>query len=210
MRKRELLDKLFPQFEPSLRELLSEKCTLQEFAAGDSLLKPGQFFRSTILIAHGRIKIYRENEQGQEFFMYDIGPGEACALSLICASKMTSSEIRAQAVEDGVALMVPIALMDELTRDFKTWYYFVLETYRDKFEELLLTIDQIAFKKLDERLENYLSREVRMRNSRHLEISHQQIAAELNSSREVISRLLKKMEQHGVIALYRNSIDWLR
>ncbi|HNK96557.1 MAG TPA: helix-turn-helix domain-containing protein, partial [Chitinophagales bacterium] len=96
---------------------------------------------------------------------------------------------------------------DDLMREYKSWYYFVLETYRSRFEELLVVIDQIAFKHMDERLEHYLFNQFNEYNSRRLEITHQQIANDLSSTREVISRLLKKMEQNGKIKLHRNEIE---
>jgi CRP/FNR family transcriptional regulator len=91
---------------------------------------------------------------------------------------------------------------------YKTWYYFVLETYRSRYEELLVVIDHIAFKDMDQRLFFYLQNQYQKLNVRELKITHSEIAADLNSSREVISRLLKKMEQRGDIFLHRNYIEW--
>jgi CRP/FNR family transcriptional regulator len=109
-----------------------------------------------------------------------------------------------------VAILVPITLMDELMRDHKSWYYFVIETYRSRYEELLSVIDNIAFKSMDERLEVHLKNQHQKLNTRRLTITHQDIARDLTSSREVISRLLKKMEQRGDLVLHRNYIEWLR
>ncbi len=139
--------------------------------------------------------------------MYYIEPGNACALSMICAARNQASEITAVAVEDTQVIQVPLEIMDDLMREYKSWYYFVLETYRSRFEELLIVIDQVAFKHMDERLENYLFRQFTELNTKHLDITHQQIASDLNSTREVISRLLKKMEQNGKIKLHRNEIE---
>lgn len=139
--------------------------------------------------------------------MYYIEPGNACALSMICAARNQASEITAVAVEDTQVIQVPLEIMDDLMREYKSWYYFVLETYRSRFEELLVVIDQIAFKHMDERLEHYLFNQFNEYNSRRLEITHQQIANDLSSTREVISRLLKKMEQNGKIKLHRNEIE---
>jgi CRP/FNR family transcriptional regulator len=154
--------------------------------------------------------LYREGDEGQEFFMYYLQPGNACALSLICATKQETSQIMAKAIEKTTVLVVPIALMDDLMKTYKTWYYFVLETYRNRFEELLNVIDNIAFKAMDERLEFYLDRQYTDLNTRELMITHSQIANDLNSSREVISRLLKKMEQKKLVILHRNHIEYLK
>jgi CRP/FNR family transcriptional regulator len=113
----------------------------------------------------------------------------------------------AKAVKDTEVISIPLAYMDEWMSKYKSWYHFVLETYRSRFEELLVTIDHIAFRAMDERLEFYLKKHVQTLGSNVIPISHQEIADELNSSREVISRLLKKMEQLGKVKLQRNSIE---
>ncbi len=207
---RNYIDELFPQFEPALKDLLTEKAILKSFSAGEILMQTGQYFKSTMLIVEGRVKLYRKGDDGGEFFMYYLEAGNACALSIICATRQQSSEVMAKAVDDTKVLSIPIILMDSLMKDFKTWYYFVMETYRARFEELLLVVDGITFKALDERLVFYLSNQAGKLNTKHLSITHQEIATDLNSSREVISRLLKKMEQKGDLILYRNYIEWLR
>lgn len=201
---------LFPQFESSLKEKLIANARIKTFAAGEVMMQTGQYFRSTMLIAEGRVKLYRQGDDGNEFFMYYIEPGQACALSMICAAKQQTSEVTAKAVDDTVGLLVPIELMDELMKDHKSWYYFVIETYRNRYEELLNMVDQIAFRAMDERLEFYLINQVQVLQVNQLPLTHQQIATDLNSSREVISRLLKKMEQKGMLSLQRNYIHWLQ
>ncbi|WP_298411734.1 Crp/Fnr family transcriptional regulator, partial [Hydrotalea sp.] len=153
------------------------------------------------------LKIFRENEDGGEFLMYYLQPGEACAISLVCASKMEASKVMVKSVEESVIMMVPIQLMDQWMSKYKSWYYYVLETYRNRFEELLLLIDHIAFRNMDERLIFYLKRYSKAHKSNQINLSHQQIADELNSSREVISRLLKKLEQKKLLSLSRNTIE---
>jgi CRP/FNR family transcriptional regulator len=202
------IEQYFPQFEPALKEKLVANCSVKRFKAGELLMSPGQYFRSTMLIVEGRVKLYRQGEEGDEFFLYYIAPGGACALSMICAAKQEASEVMAKTVEDTTALLIPIQLMDELMRDYKSWYYFVLETYRKRYEELLLMVDNIAFKSMDERLEFYLKNQSEKLDTRQLNITHQEIANDLSTSREVISRLLKKMEQRGQLQLHRNFIEW--
>lgn len=204
------IDTLFSAFEPDLKKVLVENGTLKIFAAEEMLMQTGQNMRSTMLIVQGLVKLYREGDEGNEFFMYYLQPGDACALSMICATKQETSEVMAKAVERTVGLLIPISLMDTLMKEYKTWYYFVLETYRDRFEELLTVIDNIAFKSMDERLEFYLEKQFKDLKSRSLTITHGEIANDLNSSREVISRLLKKMEQRGEVILHRNYIQYLK
>ena len=204
------INQFFPQFEPSLKEKLIANCSIKSFEPGEVLMSPGQYFRSTMLIVEGRVKLYRQGEEGNEFFLYYIEPGGACALSMICAARQETSEVMAKSVEKTVALLIPIQLMDELMKEHKTWYYFVLETYRNRYEELLTLVDNIAFKSMDQRLEFYLKQQHEKLQTRQLNITHQEIANDLSTSREVISRLLKKMEQRGDLLLHRNYIEWIR
>lgn len=203
------LDQHFPQFEPALKNILVENVVLKEFGIDEVLMRKGQFFKSTMLLARGLIKLYRQGEDGNEFFMYYIKPGEACALSIICAARQEASEVMAKTVEPTTVLMIPIQLMDTLMKTYTSWYYFVLDTYRQRYEELLSMIDNIAFKSMDERLEFYLKNQQKQLSTKEINLTHQQIANDLNSSREVISRLLKKMEQRGLVKLGRNTIELL-
>jgi CRP/FNR family transcriptional regulator len=200
----------FPQFEPELIKVLNENATLKEFKSGESLMNTGQNMRFTMLVVEGLVKLYREGDDGSDFFMYYIHPGSACALSMICSTKQQTSEIKASAVDKTTVLAIPTTLMDDLMKNYKTWYYFVLETYRSRFEELLVVIDHISFKAMDERLEFYLEKQHHDLNTRKLMLTHQEIANDLNSSREVISRLLKKMEQQNKLVLHRSYIEYLK
>jgi CRP/FNR family transcriptional regulator, anaerobic regulatory protein len=198
---------IFPDFDPSLIELIEKEATLKTFNPGEIIMRTGQFIKSTALIVNGRVKIYREGPDGGEFLMYYLGPGQACAVSMICAIQARSSEITAVAEEETEILLLPIQLMDQLMREHKSWYQFVIQTYRSRFDELLAVVDDVAFRNMDERLEFYLKRYQEKTGKQKIELSHQQIAEDLNSSREVISRLLKKMEQRGLLKLNRNLIE---
>jgi CRP/FNR family transcriptional regulator len=201
------LMQMFPMFEKDLATYLSSIGEIRVFNEGEMLMKTGQFFKSAVLIIRGHVKLYREGEEGNEFFMYYLDPGDACALSMICATRNQASSIMAVADEETEVILIPIQFMDKLMRDFRSWYYFVLETYRNRFEELLSVIDNVAFKNMDERLVWYLKRQAE-KSGNAMNIKHQQIANDLNTSREVVSRLLKKMEKEGMLTLNRNLIDW--
>lgn len=200
---------IFPQFEPGLVELIEKEAVQRTFLAGEIIMRTGQYIKSTALVLEGRVKIYRENSDGGEFLMYYLGPGQACAVTMICAIQSQQSEIMAKAEEDTEVLMIPIQLMDDMMNKYKTWYQFVIMTYRNRFDELLSVIDNVAFRNMDERLEFYLKRHADATGKKMIETSHQQIADDLNSSREVISRLLKKMEQRNLLKLHRNMIELL-
>ena len=203
----QLIEHQYPLLEEALINHIIDAGAYKEFPAEMTLMRRGQYIKSTMLILSGLVKVYREDEEGNEFLMYYLRPGEACALSMVCAARHEASPIMAKTVEDTSAMMIPVELMSAWTNTYKSWYQFVVETYRSRFEELLQTIDSIAFKNMDERLEAYLQKAADMKGSNIISVSHQEIARELNSSREVISRLLKKMEQMGKVVLSRNSIE---
>lgn len=203
------LKQVFPGLEEELYQQIATHATVKSVKAGDTLLRVGQTIRSTMLIASGIIKLYREDDDGNEFFIYHLTPGQACSLSFVCSARSEKSEVLARALTDAEVISLPPELMDKWMTTYKSWYQFVLSSYRNRFESLLQTIDAIAFSTMDERLEFYLKRQVKQFGAT-LNITHQEIANDLNSSREVISRLLKKMEARKMLALHRNSIEWLQ
>jgi CRP/FNR family transcriptional regulator len=121
-----------------------------------------------------------------------------------CPVRNAKSQVMAKAVTETTVIAVPMEYMDQWMHEYKSWYYFVLETYRARIEELLVTIDDIAFRNMDERLLSYMKREQQIHNSSILSINNTEVAEELNSSREVISRLMKKLSEKGMIRLLKN------
>lgn len=202
------LNQYFPQFEEDLKKELIQHATFKEIKQGDKLMQTGKYIKSTILVISGRLKIFRESEEG-EIFIYYLEAGNACALSMLCAQQKRPSEILAQAEQDSIVLLIPIEILENLVPRFKSWYQFVIGTYQSRFEELLNLVDQIAFRSMDERLLNYLEKQRKALQTNQLQITHQAIATDLNSSREVISRLLKKLEQTHRVKLQRNYIELL-
>ena len=204
------IKKIFTSFSTELAKEIEVNATTHSYKTGDIIIRTGQYIKNTVLVISGKIKVYREDENGGEFFMYYLQPGQACAISMICATKNEKSQIMAKVVEDVELIMVPLPLMDKWMMQHRSWYEFVIDTYRSRFEEVLEVIDSIAFRAMDERLEFYLKRHADVCGCKELKLSHQEIASELNTSREVISRLLKKMEQRGIVALHRNNIELLK
>lgn len=209
MLSKETLTKLFPDWEDGLYEAILNEAELKEAKAGTTLLKMGQNIKSAMLVVEGTIKLYHEDETGGEYFMYHLNPGEACAVTLVCNYHHEQSQVLAKAVTDIQYLAIPIEFMEKWLNEFKSWHYFVIKTYRSRYEELLKTIHEIAFKNMDERLEFYILKYVKQFGS-IVNLTHQDIANDLNTSREVISRLLKKMEHNGWIVMNRNSFDWIK
>lgn len=204
-----LLKSKFPGFEEDLITAIIKHATVHEIKSGETLLKVGQTIRSTMLILDGLVKLYREDSEGNEFFIYHLDAGQACSLSMVCAANHETSEVLARAMTDVTVLSIPIVFMEKWMSQYKSWYQFVITSYRSRFEELLKTIDAIAFKNMDDRLAYYLNKQVD-KSGPILKLTHQDIASDLNSSREVISRLLKKMETKNWLIIHRNSLEWIK
>ena len=201
---------LFPDLEEGLQRELQEHGRILEVKAGQTLLQSGQNIRNTMIVLEGLVKLFREDNEGGEFFMYHLHPGDGCALSLICDRTFRTSSVTAKTVTDSVLLVVPLEHTENWMRQYRTWYHFVVGTYRRRYEELLETIDHIAFQNMDERLEFYLRRHRNALQTNVLEMTNTQIAQELNSSREVISRLMKKLAEDGKVRLLKNGIELLK
>jgi CRP/FNR family transcriptional regulator, anaerobic regulatory protein len=161
------------------------------------------------IILSGLVKVSRMEEEGRELFLYFVNPEESCAMTFACCMQGHPSEIRATAEEDVEMLAVPIEAMDEWLAKYPSWKDFVMKTIRNRFNELLKTIDLIAFQNLDQRLVVYLREKAKASGSSLVNLSHEQIAAELATARVVVSRLLKKLERDGKVLLYRNQIKLL-
>ncbi len=202
------IKRLYPDLENELYHEIAEHSTIREFEAGRPILNFGQPVRSSMLILEGTVKLYQRDDEGDEFFIYYLDPGNACAISLVCSQQAEINQVAAQAVSDVVVLSIPLEKMDEWMFKYRTWYSFVIRTYRNRYNELLKTINEIAFKNMDERLEFYLKKQVKQFGTT-IKMTHQEIANDLNSSREVISRLMKKMEKDGWLKIHRNSVEWI-
>lgn len=205
-----LVENNFPLlYELDLKKEISEKSTLMEVPRGTILMDIGSYIKSVPLVVEGTIKIIREDDEGNELLMYFLNSGSTCAMSLTCCMREKTSEIRAIAEEDCIILLIPVDLIDVWLKKYSSWKSYIMETYQHRFEELLQTIDSIAFMNLDERLVKYLKDKSKSLGSSSLNTTHQDVAYDLNSSREVISRLLKILESKGMVRLSRNNIEIL-
>lgn len=183
-----------------------EKAEIRTIEKDEIIIRTGQNIRAAILVIDGLVKIYREDNEGNEYFIYYLDEGKACAISLVCALGKVTSSVKAKAVTESTILIVPPRLVDEWVGKYKSWAQFAIGSYRERFEELLELIDHIAFRRMDEQLVYYLKRYQEKLNTNIVSTSFTEIAAELNSSREVISRLMKKLSERGVVDLQRNQV----
>lgn len=197
------------QFEPQLIEEIHQIATFMEVPEGQDLIQPGQFIKSMPLLLSGSIKIMRPDDEGEELLLYHLEKGDTCAMTMTCCMGNTKSEIHAVTETPAQILMIPIGKMEEWSSKYKSWRNFVFNSYHERMMELLESIDNIAFNNMDERLENYLNDKIKILNSKHIYITHREIANDLHTSRVVVSRLLKKMEINDQIKLHRSFIEVL-
>jgi CRP/FNR family transcriptional regulator len=203
----ELTDNYSQIFEDELIREISEIGIYKEISAGFNLIEIGDYVRSMPLLISGVVKVLREDQDGDELLLYFLEHGDTCAMTLTCCIGRTKSEIRAIAEKDTRLIMIPVEKMESWLSKYKSWRGYVLQSYQNRFYEMLETIDSIAFLNMDERLLKYLKDKVRVTNDNTIKNTHQEIAYELHTSRVVISRLLKKLEKMGKIKLNRNHIE---
>lgn len=197
----------FPTLEEALVHEIMEVADFRTIPEGSTMMRTGQNIRSALLVVDGLVKIYREDDQGNEFFMYYLDSGKACAISLVCALGQETSGLMAKADTEATVISIPVHYVDEWMGKYKSWAQFALSSYRERFDELLQTIDHIAFRNMDERLLFYLKRHQEKQNTNIISTSFTEIAQDLNSSREVISRLMKKLSDKGIVQLHKSHVE---
>lgn len=193
-------------FEPALIKEMQQFGEVKYFKEGDIIMDYGKYIRMMPLIVKGTIKVFRMDETGKEILLYYLSSNESCSMAYSCCMEAKKSEVRAIAEDDVEILAIPHVKLEEWLCKYPSWKNYIMRGFNDRFLELLKTIENIAFHKLDERLIQYLKQKQRLSGSSVIKISHYLIADELATSRVVISRLLKHLENDGKILLYRNEI----
>jgi len=193
-------------FEEELLTEIAETGITRKIDEGEKIIEFGDYVKGMPLLLNGAIKILREDNDGNELLLYFLERGDTCAMTLNCCLGQTKSEIRAVAETDTSFIMLPISKMEDWTIKYKSWRNFVFESYHSRLSEMLDTIDTIAFLNMDERLMKYLRDKGKVNANENIQSTHQEIAYDLHTSRVVISRILKKLENEGKIILKRNHI----
>jgi CRP/FNR family transcriptional regulator len=192
---------------PLMNEKLYEYGIVKNFSSGDIILNENEYIRSIPIVTEGNIRVMRSDEEGHEMLLYYIRPGESCIMSFLGGIHQDTSKVKAVAEEDTEILFIPIDKVQTLLREFPEWLDYIFRLYHKRFEELLQVVNAIAFQKLDERLLDFIKRRVQLTGSRIITMTHDFIANELGTSRVVISRLLKQLEEEGYLRLGRNKIE---
>jgi len=197
----------FPGFEIELVRDIISVAEVRSVDKGEYLQRKGQYIRSILILFDGLVKVLRENGNGGSFFMHYVKGGQAFPLTMIYGNKQEASEITAMAFEKTVVLSIPLSCMDKWMKEYKSWYEFVFDTFRDRVRELLKTVDNIVFFNMEERLMLYLQQHAELFKGSRIPITRTEIAKEFNSSREVITRLLKNLDTKGKLKVHRRYIE---
>ena len=207
--KEELIKNYEAIFEPALIDDIFQVAVFKDFAEGDLLIDYGQRILKMPLLLEGALKILREDLDEGELLLYFIEKGDTCAMTLACCLGDTYSEIRAVAENDGKVAMIPVNKMEDWLSKYKSWRNFVFNSYNIRLKEMLASIDQLAFMNMNDRLMKYLEEKSKIYHSKDLKTTHLEIAHDLNTSRVVVSRLLKVFENEQKIKIHRASIELL-
>lgn len=196
-------------FEPQLIQEIQQFGILQTFKEGDLIMDYGKYVRMMPIVLKGTVKVYRLDEKENEILLYYLSSNESCSMAYSCCLEAKKSEVKAVAEDNVELIAIPHVKLDDWLCTYPSWKNYIMRSFNERFIELLKSIESIAFHKLDERLIGYLKEKQRLSGSSVIKASHGLIADELATSRVVISRLLKQLENDKKIILYRNEIKLL-
>ena len=196
-------------FQSLLKEEVSQFGQLKKFPGGTEILQEDSYIRAIPLVLKGSLKVMRTDPQGHEILLYYITPGESCIMSFLGGIHNETSKVKAVVEEDAEILFIPVDKASEWVKKFPEWSDFIFRLYHKRFEELLTAVNAIAFQKLDSRLLQLLKQKSELYKSKEISITHQQLADELGTAREAVSRVIKQMENEGLVKLARNKITLL-
>ncbi len=192
---------------PLIIEKLNDFGFIKVFAEGDVILNENVYIKSIPIVTNGSVRVMRTDEEGREILLYYIKAGESCVMSFLGGLHHDTSKVKAIAEEETQILFIPVDKVGLLIKEFPEWLDYIFRLYHERFEELLDAVNAIAFKKLDERLFSFIKKKCELMNNNTLNLTHEQLANELGTARVVVSRLLKQMEDVGLVKLGRNKIS---
>ena len=197
-------------FEPELVKEMAQFGEMKFYKEGDIIMDYGKYIRMMPIVVKGTIKVFRMDDTGKEILLYYLSSNESCSMAYSCCVEAKKSEVKAIAEDDVEVIAIPHIKLDEWLCKYPSWKNYIMRSFNERFLELLKSIESIAFHKLDERLIAYMKEKKRLSGSNVIKASHYVIADELATSRVVVSRLLKHLENDGKILLYRNEIKLLK
>jgi len=211
MYNKECFKKLQQHFQFLFEEaLIQEMCSvgmIKSYPEDAVLMEIGQVLTHMPIVLTGSLKVMKEDKEGNELLLYYLELGDTCAVTLSCCTKPSKSGIKAVTESKSEIIFIPVEKMEEWMVKYKSWRGFVLDSYNVRLNEMLDAIDNLAFNNMEDRLIKYLRDKVYVTKESKLHITHFQIANDLHSSRVVISRIMKKLENQGVIIQHRNYVE---
>ncbi len=193
-------------FEQELLDEIANIGVYKKYDKGRTMIEIGDELSEIPLILDGAVKIVREDAKKDEILMYFLERRDTCAISFVNCINKNKSIFRGEVEKDTECIMIPVKKIEEWLIKYRSWRQFIVDSYHNRMLEMVEAIDSLAFMNLDERLYKYLTDKVKIMRNFNLHIKHQEIADDLNTSRVVVSRLLKKLERSGKIKLGRNKI----
>lgn len=197
---------LLPFHQKDFTEEIEASTIVKSLKAGEQIVGMNKFIQVIPILNSGLLGVYRTDDDGRDMLLYYIKPGESCIMSFLAGINNDTSKVKAIAEEDSELTLIPIDKVTQWVRKYPEWTDYIFKLYHQRFEELLNVVNSIAFQKMDERIWQLLMKKSELSNSKEIQVTHQQLADELGSTREVISRLLKQMEKTGIVSLGRNKI----
>lgn len=204
----DIIKRTFPFFEKDLVTELADVSSIIKLETGESILGEGDYIKSFPMVIDGCLRVLRLSDNGNELLLYYLNQGEICSMSLTCCMSLQKSNIKMIAEETALVLTIPVDKPEKWMSDYRTWKEFMMYSFKKRFDELLDTIDSIAFTQLDQRLIRFFEERFSSTGNSIFTGTHQDIAIQLNTSREVISRLLRNLEKQNFIITERNSVDY--
>ncbi|RLD20845.1 MAG: Crp/Fnr family transcriptional regulator [Bacteroidetes bacterium] len=186
-------------------EILAESATV-EIPKDTEILREGQYVKVIPIVVNGLIKVFSRHKD-KELLLYYIKPNESCVMSFAASMKNEPSKVFAITEEDTTALLLPVDKVSGWTKQFPGINTLFFQLYNLRYSELLDTINHVLFDRMDKRLYDYLIEKERLTNRNPLKISHRHIASELGTAREVVSRVMKKLEAEGKVKQHSSSIE---
>ncbi|HAD98314.1 MAG TPA: Crp/Fnr family transcriptional regulator [Cryomorphaceae bacterium] len=197
------------QSSAAILQRLHEYGIPRTFSEGEVIMRESAYVRAIPIVTEGSVKVMRTDPDGREILLYYIRPGESCIMSFLGGMHQETSKVKAVADKDTQILMIPVEKLSELMREFPEWLDYIFKLYHKRFEELLEVVNAVAFKRMDERLLDFIRKKSELSGDNAVHMTHEQIAHELGTARVVVSRLLKQMEEEKLVELSRNKITLL-
>ncbi len=192
---------------PKVREKLKEYGFTKVYQEGEPILNEDSYIKAVPIVIEGSIRVVRTDQEGRQVLLYYVQKGESCVMSFLGGLCDNTSLIGAVAEEKTEILFIPIDKVSSMIKEFPEWLDYIFRLYHKRFEELLEVVNAVTFKKMDQRILDLLKKKVQQSNSNLLLVTHLQLAQELGTVRVVVSRLLKQLEEEGLVVLGRNRIE---